>query len=147
MRRPLAPLAAARRRLELEGGHPDDVGVLEEEAREHRDLVEVAGVDGRVEDDRDRQAARPLDVLAPHGVQRFFARVFLEALRRVDVERDVEEAGAGELREKVARGADAVGEEGRAQAALGDAADDRDELLPRRSVGSPPVTWTPMPGP
>src|SRR4029453_13583245 len=55
----------------------------------------------------------------------------LEPLRRVDVERDVEEARVGELVEQVARPADSVGEQRGSESGVGDAAHDRDELLAR----------------
>src|SRR5215470_16302844 len=64
----LAPLPAPGDCLELEGGHPDDIGVLEEKPREHRHLFEVARVDGCVEDDREVQLPRPFDVLKAYRV-------------------------------------------------------------------------------
>ncbi len=106
----LLPVAAARDGVHLKGGHADDVGVSEEEADERGDLFEVPGVDGRIEDHRDLQSPRPLDVLLSHRAQGLFVRIPVSALRRVHVEGYVEETRGRELAEQRPCRANAVGE-------------------------------------
>ena len=97
--------------MDLERSHPHDVGVPEKKTREHRQLLQVPPVHGRVEDDCELQTPRPLDVLAAHRVQGRLRRIPVPPLRRVDVEGDVEKPRVGELHQEIPRRPDAVGEE------------------------------------
>jgi hypothetical protein len=115
-------------RKDLERGHTDDVGTFEEEAGQRRDLVDVAVVDGRVEDDRDPEPAGPFDVLLPHGLEVVLARGAGSLLCRVDMKRDVEETGLRQLGQEISSGSDTVREERGPKAGRSDAPDDRNEL-------------------
>ena len=119
--------------LELERAEPHHVAVRDEEPRERRHLGEVAVEHRGVEDDRERQPASALDVLAAQRVELDLGVVAPAALGQVDVEGHVGEPGRGELGEQRRATPDAVGEERRAHAAVGDPPHDR---RPARRAGA-----------
>jgi hypothetical protein len=113
---------------------------LARKKRDEADLLEVAGVTVVLKTTASF-AARALDVLAAHGVQRLLGRVAVAPLV-VSTGRRRRRGWPARARRGGRAARDPVGHQRRTQARLGDAADDRNELAAAKR-GIPPVTWTP----
>ena len=131
----LAQHAAAGVGLELERREANDIAVVGEEARQRRHLVQIAVEHRRVEEHRQRQAARGFDVAQPQRIECDFARIARALLRHVDVKGHVGEARFAQLDQQFARGEDAVGEQRGAQPVRAQMANDGEQLVARAQRG------------
>ena len=88
--------AAASVRLELEGSELDVVGVIDEEAHQAGHLIDIAVIDGGVEEKAQAKAPGALDVVEAETVERLLALVALALLGQVNVEGDVQKPNGRE---------------------------------------------------
>ena len=91
--------------------------------------MKIAGKDGGVENDCERQAARTVDIFFAHSIERGLGGVTNTLLRHVDVKCNILQSRRCEFHQHLARGLDAIGEQRRAHAFLADIADDRNQLV------------------